>query len=221
MLGRALVRSLLDVETLPTVLVKSRHSEQPDTRPLPSPGSPSRVGPSTRSDRREPAWVRDDPDNPADANFSAAAYLRASVAARGSARRDLRLQPRRLVRRGGSGDGPNLRHQPADERARGRRRYLQPRLGRYRGRRHIAPGRQPSRPPARPGDRRFLQHIAALLGRELVTTGTNHSRYTVEGRVSDHRRRAGRPRHCRAAAGRGIARAGATPSYGDRHAARR
>ena len=51
----------------------------------------------------------------------------------------------------------------------------------------IAPGANlPGRPLA-PETVAFLQRVAALLGHELVvTTGTNHSRYTVDGRVSDH-----------------------------------
>jgi hypothetical protein len=41
--------------------------------------------------------------------------------------------------------------------------------------------------PLAPETLGFLQRVAVLYGRPLVvTTGTNHSRYTVDGRVSDH-----------------------------------
>ena len=51
----------------------------------------------------------------------------------------------------------------------------------------IAPAANlPGRPLA-PETVAFLQRVATLVGHELlVTTGTNHSRYTVDGRVSDH-----------------------------------
>ena len=45
-----------------------------------------------------------------------------------------------------------------------------------------APGR-----PVRPELVRFLEVVAGIAGRELVlTTGTNHSRHTSSGRISDH-----------------------------------
>ncbi len=117
---------------------------------------------------------RADPDNPADAIFTAAAYLRASGA------------PEDLER-------AIFAYNPADwyvERVlTTAKRYA--RAARActadRGAVRIAPGAN------RPGmalaaeTLAFLSRMAAIYGREIVvSTGTNHSTHTVDGRVSDH-----------------------------------
>ena len=107
------------------------------------------------------ATARRDPSDPDDAIYAAANYLRAS-GARGPVRRDLRLQPRRLVRRGGP---------------RPRRVLRRPRSGAL-GAPSLIPTRlelvcAPSHRPARIDSRRYLhafEHAAARyeLGNDVV-----------------------------------------------------
>ena len=131
---------------------------------------------------------RADPDSPADAIFSAAAYLRAAGARGRTCGRDLRLQPRRLVRRAGPRVGPPL-HDGAHRRRAGQGTADECGAGLDPGSVgvRIAPGANlPGRPLA-PETVAFLARVAALYGRPLiVTTGTNHPRLTVDGLVSDH-----------------------------------
>jgi hypothetical protein len=55
------------------------------------------------------------------------------------------------------------------------------------GRLEIAPGANLPGRPMTPETLAFLATVAGIYGRPLiVTTGTNHSRYTVDGTVSDH-----------------------------------
>jgi hypothetical protein len=51
----------------------------------------------------------------------------------------------------------------------------------------IAPGANLPGRPITPETLAFLQRVASIYGRPLiVTTGTNHPRYTVDGHLSDH-----------------------------------
>ena len=116
---------------------------------------------------------RADPDHPADAIFTAAAYLRASGARR-SVACPLRLQPRRRVRRASPDHGQALR---ADR----------DRMHRSQRRRADRAWRQPARPATGSETLVFLERMAAVYGGPIVvTSGTDHSTYTVDGRVSDH-----------------------------------
>jgi soluble lytic murein transglycosylase-like protein len=128
-----------------------------------------------------------DPNDPADAIYTAAAYLTAAGAAR-----DLRgaiyaynhsdryvenvlAFARRYAR-------PDATTAAGDARA---SCELEPDAGT--GTVRIAAGANlPGRPLAS-DTLAFLQRVAAIYGQPLVvTTGTNHSRYTVDGRISDH-----------------------------------
>jgi soluble lytic murein transglycosylase-like protein len=123
---------------------------------------------------------RADPADPADAIFSAAAYLRASGAPNdlsaalfaynhsASYVAQVLAWARRFAELSTS-PGSALCADTASKMVR------------------IAPGANlPGRPLARE-TLAFLARVAAISGRALVvTTGTNHSRYTIDGRVSDH-----------------------------------
>jgi hypothetical protein len=117
---------------------------------------------------------RADPDNPADAIFTAAAYLRASGA------------PKDLARAVFAYNHDDAYVERVLTTA---RRYAQSASGcsSDEGAVRIAPGaNRPGRPLA-PETLAFLARMAAVYGGEIVvTTGTNHSALTVDGRVSDH-----------------------------------
>jgi hypothetical protein len=126
---------------------------------------------------------RADPDNPADAILSAASYLRAS-----GARQDLRGAlfaynhadwyvdavlgwARRYATTGPAVAGGTCELAPSGSG----------------GAVQIAPGADVPGRPLASETLAFLARVAALYGGPLVvTTGTNHSRDTVDGRVSDH-----------------------------------
>ena len=86
---------------------------------------------------------RKDPYNPVDAIFAAARYLKAAGAERQPARRDLRLQPRRLVRR----ERPHARAADRRPARRPRRLAHRPDPGPLPRRRQGALRRRPHRPP--------------------------------------------------------------------------
>jgi hypothetical protein len=51
----------------------------------------------------------------------------------------------------------------------------------------VAPSANRAGAPLRGVTRRFVSHVAAIAGTKItITTGTNHSRMTVDGNVSDH-----------------------------------
>jgi hypothetical protein len=51
----------------------------------------------------------------------------------------------------------------------------------------IAPGANRPGVPIQPITLRFVATMAGLYGKPItITTGTNHSQYTVDGNVSDH-----------------------------------
>src|SRR4051794_39081334 len=115
---------------------------------------------------------RADPDNPADAIFTAAAYLRAFGAPRDLARAVFAY---------------NHDHAYVERVLTTARRYAQSACIADQGAVRIAPGaNRPGRPLA-PETLAFLERMAAVYGGPIVvTTGTNHSTYTVDGLVSDH-----------------------------------
>jgi soluble lytic murein transglycosylase-like protein len=115
-----------------------------------------------------------DPNDPADAIFTAAAYLRAS-----GARDDLS----RAVFAYNHDDAYVERVLTTARRYAETASACTADAGAVR----IAPGaNRPGRPLA-PETLAFLARMAAVYGGEIVvTTGTNHSTHTVDGRVSDH-----------------------------------
>ena len=117
---------------------------------------------------------RADPDNPADAIFTAAAYLRASGA------------PGDLSRALFAYNHDDAYVERVLTTA---KRYAQTAIAciAHSGAVRIAPGaNRPGRPLA-PETLAFLERMAAVYGGPIVvTSGTDHSTYTVDGRVSDH-----------------------------------
>jgi hypothetical protein len=127
---------------------------------------------------------RADPDNPADAILAAANYLRASGAGR-----DLRGALFAYNHAGWYVDavlGWARRYATAGQAAAGPGSCeLAPSASG--GVVQIAPGANLAGRPLAPETLTFLARVTALYGGPLVvTTGTNHSRYTVDGSVSDH-----------------------------------
>ena len=130
---------------------------------------------------------RKNPYDPADAIFAAANYLRASGAPGNLERaifaynhadwyvRDVLALAEAYAGRPVARD-PGGAPAPCDASANG-----------VPGRVRIAPGANLPGRPIGPATLAFLGRVAGIYGRPLtVTTGTNHSRYTVSGTVSDH-----------------------------------
>jgi hypothetical protein len=115
---------------------------------------------------------RADPADPADAIFTAAAYLRAAGAP-GYLRRALLTYPRRLVRHRGPRLGAALHRGRRVWRCHRRRRCVRRRRSRKRPRGPDRTGSQPARPPAHPQTLSFLARVAVLYGRPIVVT-TGH-----------------------------------------------
>ena len=132
-----------------------------------------------------------DPDDPADAIYSAAAYLRAS-----GAPADMRGalfaynhagwyvdEVLALARR--YADTTDAPGSPTSADEADATCALEPTASG--GEVRTAPGADLPGRPITPETLAFLRRVAGIYGHPLiVTTGTNHSRYTVDGRVSDH-----------------------------------
>jgi hypothetical protein len=136
-----------------------------------------------------------DPFNPVDAIFAAARYLKGRGGRDRRAQDNLRLQPRRLVRRLGGGEG-HLRRPPQAPRQRAvrprrRRGHRDPGRPGHQGRHHAAP-RPVRAAPRRSGaiDRRVLATLEFLSASGLKPTVSNlecgHDLMTVSGNVSEH-----------------------------------